>query len=157
MMKPIKEYEAMTLPDQESFLAHAAAELVQKMYYDNNSKGLEVFCKNLTVIQDRARDYMDCLAMLQREGDVYTKIYLLLEYMGRNGIDEDFVSGLTEIAERAQESFAQANGATLTEDEEREVMKNLHETLNQHEVAAMRETRNNQGSQATQKPTIPAA
>ena len=158
-MKTIKDYEAMTVLEQECFLAHSAADLVHKLYYDNNAKGLEVFCKNLTAILERARDCLDCLAMLQREGDVYAKIYLLLDYMGQKGITEEFVSELTEIAEVAQENFAQNNGAEMSEGEEKQVMKNLREAMNKHEITAVRETRsnpamNNQATRTAQaKPT----
>lgn len=104
-MKLLKEYEAMTISGQESFLAHASADLVQKMYYENNREGLEVIIKNLTVIIARAKDCLGCLDMLRQEGDVYAKIYLLLEYMGKGGISEEFVSGLEELTELTQETL----------------------------------------------------
>lgn len=99
--------------------------------------------------------------MLQREGDVYAKIYLLLDYMGQKGITEEFVSELTEIAEVAQENFAQNNGAEMSEGEEKQVMKNLREAMNKHEITAMREARSNPAmnpatktAQAKPTPTI---
>ena len=149
----------MTVLEQECFIAHSAADLVHKLYYDNNAKGLETFCKNLTAILERARDCLDCLAMLQREGDVYAKIYLLLDYMGQKGITEEFVSELTEIAEVAQENFAQNNGAEMSEGEEKEVLKNLREAMNKHEITAMRETRSNPvaNNPAMKKPQIQTA
>ena len=138
-MKSMKGYEAMTLSEQESFIAHASADLVQRMYYENNREGLEVVIKNLTLVAERARDCLDCLDMLRREGDVYAKLYLLLEYMGKDGISEEFVAGLEEITERAQESLARSSGAAPTAEEEREVLKRLNAVMDRHEVQARRE------------------
>ena len=139
-MKSMKEYDAMTLSGQESFLAHASADLVQKLYYENNREGLEVVIKNLTVITDRAKDCLDCLDMLKREGDVYAKIYLLLEYMGKGGISEEFVSGLEYLTERAQETLAKSTGVLPEADEEREVLKRLGAVMDRHDIQAKRET-----------------
>lgn len=138
-MKTIKEYEAMDIVGQENFISHASADLVQKMYYENNRRGLEVLVKNLTTIINRAQDCIDCLDMLKREGDVYAKIYLLLEYMGKGGISEEFVCGLEEITERAQEAFAKNAGSELTGDEEKEFLKRLNEVMNRNEIQARRE------------------
>ena len=117
-MKAIAEYEAMDIAEQESFIAHASADLVQKMYYANDSKGLEVIVKNLTAVTMRAKDCLDCLGILMREGDVCAKIYLLLEYMSKSGISEEFVAGLEDITEYAQESLEQASGAVPTAEEQ---------------------------------------
>ena len=142
-MKPMREYEEMSVAGQESFIAHASADLVQKMYYENNRNGLEVFIKNLSTVLERAKDSLDCLEMLQREGDVYSKIYLLLEYMGKGGISEEFVSGLEELTERAQEAFAKNTGGGIIPpvEEEREVLKRLSSVMDKHEIQARRELR----------------
>ena len=142
-MKVIKGYEAMDIAGQENFIAHASADLVQKMYYENNRKGLEVLVKNLKAIIERANDCIDCLDMLKREGDVYTKIYLLLEYMGKGGISEEFVAGLEELTERAQEAFAKNTGGGIIPpvEEEREVLKRLSSVMDKHEIQARRELR----------------
>ena len=139
-MKNIREFETMELQEQESFIAHAGARLVQKMYYDNNSKGLEIFVKNLGIVISRATDCMECLSILNREGDVYAKIYLLLEYMGKGGISEEFVQGLEEITERAQEALAQSAGVIPTAgEEEREILKRLGSVMDRHTIKATRE------------------
>lgn len=132
-MKVIKEYEAMSVMEQESFIAHASADLVQKLYYGNDSKGLEVVVKNLTAVRDRAQNCLECLGILKRENDVCSKIYLLLEYMSKSGISEEFVSGLEEIAEFAQEILSQTGGAMPTEDERREIMKRLRTVLDRND------------------------
>ena len=132
-MKTIKEYEAMSVSEQESFIAHASADLVQKLYYGNDSKGLEVFMKNLTAINNRARVCVECLGILKRENDVCAKIYLLLEYMSKRGINEEFVSGLEEITDFAQEILAQASGAMPTEAERCEIMKRLRNVLDRND------------------------
>lgn len=132
-MKTIAEYEEMSALEQESFIAHASADLVQKMYYENNSKGLEVFTKNLTVVMNRAKVCIECLGILKRENDVCSKIYLLLDYMSKRGISKEFVSGLEEITDFAQEILAQADGAMPTEAERREIMKRLHAVLDRND------------------------
>ena len=124
-MITMKEYAGMSAASQENFLAHASADLVQRMYYENDRKGLEVVIKNLMAITNRARDCLSCLEMLAHDGDVYSKIYLLVEYAGRNGISEEFVSGLEELTERAQETLAKMSGVIPAADEEREVLKRL--------------------------------
>lgn len=130
-----KTYDAMTVAEQESFIAHASADLVHKMYYENNSKGLEVFIKNLTTIASRARDCLECLGILKREGDVYSKICLLLEYIGKSGISEKFVSELESITELAQESLAQVNGGAVpTEAERQEIMKRLRVVIDRNDA-----------------------
>ena len=132
-MKTIKEYEAMSVSEQESFIAHASADLVQKLYYGNDSKGLEVFMKNLTAINNRARVCVECLGILKRENDVCAKIYLLLEYMSKRGINEEFVSGLEEITDFAQEILAEASGSMPTEAERCEIMKRLRNVLDRND------------------------
>lgn len=132
-MKTIKEYEAMSIMEQENFIAHASADLVQKMYYGNDSKGLEVFMKNLMTIHERARSCLECLGILRRENDVCAKIYLLLEYMNERGINEEFISGLEDITEFAQEILTQASGSIPTEAERREIMKRLRNVLDRND------------------------
>ena len=138
-MKSFREYEAMSLSRQESFISHASVDLVQKMYYENNQEGLEVFVKNLTTVLERAKECIDCLDLLRQEGDVYAKIYLLLEYMGKGGISEEFVSGPEELTERAQEAFARSSGVVPVAEEEREVLKRLSSVMDQHEEQAQAE------------------
>ena len=138
-MKSMKEYDEMSLFEQESFISHALVEMVQKLYYENNADGLTVVVKNLRVILSRAQDCLDCLDMLKREGDVYSKIYLLLEYMGKGGISEEFVSGLEELTERAQEALAQNSGVIPVADEELEVLKRLSAVMDRHDRQAMQE------------------
>lgn len=145
-MKSMKEYEAMSGIEQESFLAHASADLVQKLYYDNDMDGLIVVVKNLGAILEHAKNCIECLEMLRREGDMYAKIYLLLEYMGKGGISEEFVSGLEELAERAQETYAKSSGSMATAEEEREVLKRLNAVMDRHDVQAMREVQSVSGT-----------
>ena len=156
-MKVIKGYEAMDIAGQENFIAHASADLVQKMYYENNRKGLEVLVKNLKAIIERANDCIDCLDMLKREGDVYTKIYLLLEYMGKGGISEEFVSGLEHLTEQAQEAYARSSGVVPAAEEEREVLKRLSSVMDRHEIQAVREVRVEEKREASEAAMSEAA
>lgn len=138
-MKTTKEYSEMTVAGQEKFLSHASADLVQRMYYENNRTGLDVLVKNLEAVLTRARDCLYCLEMLSHEGDVYAKIYLLLEYMGKGGVSEEFVSGLEELTERAQEVLARSTGVAPVAEEEKEVLKRLSSVMDRHEIQAMHE------------------
>lgn len=149
IMKTIKEYEAMDIVGQESFIAHACADLVYRMYYGNDSKGLEVLMKNLTTIISKAQDCIDCLDILRRDGDVYAKIYLLLDYAGKDGISEEFVGGLLELSERAQEAFAHNAGSELAADEEKEVLKRLNAVMNRNDIQANRELQQEMSATAT--------
>ena len=124
-MKHLKEYDALSVIEQENFLAHSAAELVQKMYYSQDKKGLEVIKSNLKTISEHARNCIECLEILQQKGDVFTKIYLLLEYMGKGSISEEFVSGLEQLTERAHEALAKSEGVIPTGDEQKELLARL--------------------------------
>ncbi len=135
----MKEYDSLTLSGQENFLSHASADLVQKMYYENDSKGLEVVIKNLQTVIDRARECLYCLDVLRSEGDVYTKIYLLLEYMSKGGLSEEFVGGLVQLTELATENLARSSGAIPAPEEEREVLKRLSSLMDRHEIVANHE------------------
>lgn len=124
-MKNIKEYDNLNSTEQENFLAHSAANLAQKMYYDHDRKGLEVLVNNLETIAEHARNCLDCLEILHKKGDVFAKIYLLLEYMGKGAISEEFVSGLEELTERAHECLAQSEGVIPTGEEEKKLLAKL--------------------------------
>ena len=128
-----KEYQNMNVSEQENFLSHSLADLVQKMYYEHNKSGLELLIKNLRTIAERARDCVDCLEMLHKEGDVYAKLWLMLEYMGHGGISEEFVCGLEQLTERAQECLARSEGAVLSSKEEQEVLERINAVIDAHE------------------------
>ncbi len=139
-MKIIEEYEAMDVAEQENFIANASANLIRKLYYENNSKGLEVVVKNLGMLSSRARVCIECLGVLEREGNVYERIYLLLGYMSKNGIDEKFVSELEGITEYAKNILAQTKGAsTPTEAERKRVMENLRIVLDESDKQVVSE------------------
>lgn len=150
-MKTIREFDAMNMMEQESFISHAGADLVHKLYYENDRKGLEVLVKNLTLVIDRAKDCIDCLDMLRREGDVFTKLYLLLEYMGKDGISEEVALGLEKLIDRAQ-FLAQSSEAAPTAEEEREVVKQLNSVMTQHEIQANHEMQKNAQSVTAKTP-----
>ena len=139
-MKNIKDFDALSDVEKGNFIAHQAANLVQKMYYQHDKKGLEVFLSNLDIIAKHARNCVECLEILHQKGDVFAKIYLLLEYMGRNGINEEFVSGLQEITERANECLAmkdnpETNGHLDLLDND--VLNNLRSIIDRNENCAL--------------------
>ena len=135
-----KEFDNLNANEQENFLSHALADLVQKMYYEHNKSGLELLIKNLRTIAERARDYVDCLEMLHKEGDVYAKLWLILEYMGKGGISEEFVCGLEELTERAQECLARSEGAVLSSKEEQEVLERINSVIDAHITEAEKQS-----------------
>ncbi|MBQ7215320.1 MAG: hypothetical protein IJS39_04985, partial [Synergistaceae bacterium] len=81
-----------------------------------------------------------CLDMLNNGGDIYSKIFLLLEYAGREGLNEEFVDGLIEITERAQESLAQKSGVVPAGNEEHKVLERLRAVMNRDNPAPTHET-----------------
>ncbi len=123
------EYASMSLMERGNFLSHSAADVIQQMYYGHDKAGLEVLIKNFKAIIVRARDCVDCLEMLHKEGDVYAKLWLMLEYIGKDGINEDFVSGLEELTECAQECLARNAGVIPTGEEEQAVMRRLRNVM----------------------------
>ncbi|MBQ6664170.1 MAG: hypothetical protein IJM68_01145 [Synergistaceae bacterium] len=133
-MKSMKEYEEMSVVERESFLAHASADLAEKLYYENDMEGLIVVAKNLGTILERVKNSIECLEMLRRGGDVYSKIYLLLEYMGKGGISEAFIAGLEELTERAQETYASGMRTPESEAEEQEVLKRLNAVIDRNDI-----------------------
>ena len=135
-----KDFDNLNANEQENFLSHALADLVQKMYYEHNKSGLELLIKNLRTIAERACDCVDCLEMLHKEGDVYAKLWLILEYMGKGGISEEFVCGLEELTERAQECLARSEGAVLSSKEEQEVLERINSVIDAHITEAEKQS-----------------
>ena len=131
-MQTIKEFQALSPLEQENFIAHAAANLTQAMYYGHDQKGLEVLIKNMETIAEQARNCLDCLVILHQKGDVFAKIYLLLEYMSKDGVTQDFVDGLEELTERAQECVQVQDAGGVTTDDERKVLENLRKVIDKH-------------------------
>jgi len=103
----MKNYETMTTMEQVSFIAHSSIELVQKMYYEKNKKGLEIFLKNCSLITNHAKDCFDCIELLSKKGDTFNKIFLLIDYLGQKGINEEFIDDLHEMLNKAQEFYEQ--------------------------------------------------
>ena len=135
----IKEFDALNIEQKESFIAHTCADIVQGFFISGNRKGLEVIIKNLSAILERAKDCLSCIDMLNNGGDVFSKILLLLEYAGRNGLSEEFVDGLIEITERAQESLAQKSGVVPAGNEERKVLERLRAVMDRKNIAPKQE------------------
>ena len=127
-------HEQAQEPEQSgSFLAHSAAELAYKFYYERDRKGLEMLVKDLETVTAHTRNCIECLDFLNSQGESFSKIYLLLEYMGRDGVDEEFVSNLEALAERARECLDNDEGFSMTQEEEFDMIRRLNQTMDQHE------------------------
>lgn len=131
----IKDFDALTIEQKESFIAHACADIVHTFFISGNRKGLEVIIMNLTAILERANDCLACIDMLNSGGNVYSKIFLLLEYAGRNGISEEFVDALIEITSRAEDTLAQKSGVVPAGDEELQVLERLRNVMDRDNTA----------------------
>ena len=136
----INDFNTLPLEQQEIFIAHACADIVQGFFFSGNRNGLLLIIKNLSAILQRANDCLACLDMLNNGGDIYSKIFLLLEYAGREGLNEEFVDGLIEITERAQESLAQKSGVVPAGNEEHKVLERLRAVMNRDNPAPTHET-----------------
>ena len=125
--------EAVSATESGSFVAHSAAELAYKFYYERDRKGLEMLTKDLEAVLSHTKNCIDCLDFLNSQGESFAKIYLLLEYMGRKGISEEFVNNLEELAERARECLDNDEEMKLDADEEFDLIRRLNSTMDRHE------------------------
>ena len=125
--------EALSATESGSFVAHSAAELAYKFYYERDRKGLEVLMKDLEAVLSHTKNCIDCLDFLNSQGDSFAKIYLLLEYMGHKGISEEFVNNIEELAERARECLDNDEDMKLDADEEFDLIRRLNSTMDKHE------------------------
>ena len=125
--------EAVSVTESGSFVAHSAAELAYKFYYEQDKKGLEVLSKDLGAVLAHVKNCIDCLDFLNRQGESFAKIYLLLEYMGHKGVSEEFVNNLEELAERARECLDNDEEMKLDADEEFDLIRRLNSTMDKHE------------------------
>lgn len=116
-----------------SYVAHSAAELVYEFYYDRDRKSLEMFAKDLEAVLSHIRNCIDCLNFLESQGESFAKIYLLLEYMGHDGISEEFVTNLEELAERARDCLDNDETLKLNPDEEFDLIRRLNSKIDEHE------------------------
>ena len=116
-----------------SFVAHSAAELSYKFYYDSYKRSLELFAKDLEAVLSHVHNCIDCLSFLESQGESFAKIYLLLEYMGHEGISEDFVTNLEELATRARDCLDNDETLKLNPDEEFDLIRRLNSKIDEHE------------------------
>ena len=125
--------EALSATESGSFVAHSAAELAYKFYYERDRKGLEMLSKDLEAVLSHTRNCIDCLDFLNSQGESFAKIYLLLEYMGHKGISEEFVNNIEELAERARECLDNDETFEASPDEEFELIRRLNSAIDKHE------------------------
>ncbi len=126
------EYADMGLKEQAGFISHAAASLVDELYYTNDKAGLEVLLKNLELIVGHAQDCLDCLELIGKKGNVLKKVRLMLEYLGVKDLNEDFVTQLEELTLQAQEDLMQSTEAAVSEADEANMVKNLQVLIQKH-------------------------
>ena len=116
-----QNYHDLNVANQESFIAHSAAELAQSLYYMKDATGLDVLIRNLETVIDYARNCRCCLDILQQKGNIYAKINLLLEFLGQKGISEEFVDALENISIHAQDCLE----GSPSEDDENVALMNV--------------------------------
>lgn len=129
----MKNYELMSTVEQEHFLSHSCAELAQKMYHDCDKKGLEVFIKNLEVVIGHAKNCIDCIELLQKQGDAADKIFLLIDYLGKDGINEEFMSDLDEFVDKAHEALNEESVPELNKQEIKQICSQLNSVMDRKE------------------------
>ena len=129
----MKNYEDMTVREQEHFLAHESVELVQRMYHECDRKGIEVFIENLKTVIAHAKDCIDCIELLQKKGDAANKIFLLIDYLGKDGISEEFVNDLDELVDKAHEQANEENVPELNKRELDRICTSLNAVMDQKE------------------------
>ena len=132
-MNVTTEYADMGLKEQAGFISHAAAGLVDELYYNKDKAGLEAMMKNFRLIADHARDCLDCLELMGKEGDVLKKVRLLLEYLGMKDLTGDFVCELEELAVHAHEDYIQSTDGLISEEDEANAVELLKGLIKKHE------------------------
>ena len=131
----MKNYDEMTALNKEHFLAHSSVELVHSLYHSSDRKGLETFLKNFEYVTSYARDCLECLDILDKKGDVFNKIFLLIDHVGQGGITEDFVNDMKEIADKAQFTY-EHEGEEPSEDEINSTLTNLRKVMARYDKEA---------------------
>ena len=108
----VKEWDTMSLQEQEVFIARSALELINSMFDAGDSKGLDVLTKNLSSLQDFAKDR---LGLLQRKENIADSLKSMLEHLNTSGIDEAFAEGIDNIASLTTD-FMSITGADGSDD-----------------------------------------
>ena len=68
-MSDISNNNQEVLAQDRTSLAHSAAELAYKLYYEQDRKGLDMLIKDLETVLTHTRNCIDCLAFLNRQGE----------------------------------------------------------------------------------------
>lgn len=133
MNKSVNNNQEASSSENGSFLAHSAAELAYKLYYNQDKGGLEKLARDLETVLTHTRNCIDCLSFLESQGESFAKIYLLLEYMGHKGVSEEFVSNLEELAERARDCLDNDEDLSLDANEEFEIIRRINAVIDKNE------------------------
>ena len=128
-----KDQTKKTSEQQGSFLAHSVAQLSYKFYYEQDKRGLELLARDLQAVLSHVNNCIESLNFLNNKGEIYAKLYLLLEYIGHEQMTEEFVKNLEALAERARACYENDEELEPSIEERFEIVRGLMQTIDKHE------------------------
>ena len=135
----MKNYDVSAVSEQVQAVICRAAELIETIFYGNDKKGLESVIRSFDFLAGHARRCKSCLEFIGDGENPYKKIQLLLGYLGHEGISEDFVSELEELADEAHEYLETEEDEEETRAAEQAALENMRMLLDKAEKRAATE------------------
>ncbi|MBQ3395896.1 MAG: hypothetical protein IJQ77_06910 [Synergistaceae bacterium] len=132
----MKNYDVSAVSEDVQAVICRAAELIETIFYGNDVKGLESMIRSFDFLIRHARMCKSCLEFIGDGENPYKKIQLLLGYLGHEGISEDFVSELEELADEAHEYLETDEDEEKTRVAEARALENVRMLLDKAEMQA---------------------
>ena len=132
-----KKFNAMSNPEKSDIVTNAAKELINLFYYEQDTHMLDAFKSDLAELMYEVDERKKCLSFIQGKGEVFSKIYLLLDFIGGQGVSEEFVEGLEQLAAQARKSISTVGSNDDDDDEispadEARALRNIRQIMQQH-------------------------
>lgn len=99
-------WDTLALPERESFLSHACADLIIGLFNVQDEKGLVVVQSNLETLVDFAEDMQHELDMLKKRNAISENLTAIHEDIERSGLNETIAERLAELSENVNDYVA---------------------------------------------------
>ena len=148
MQSTDKKFNALNNPEKRDIVTNAAKELISLFYYEQDTQMLDAFKSDLAGLIYEVDERKKCLNFIQGKGEVFSKIYLLLDFIGGQGVSEEFVEGLEQLAAQARKSLSTGtdDDDEISPAEEARALRNIRQVMQQHlneyQVESKREAMN---------------
>ena len=148
MQSTDKKFNALNNPEKRDIVTNAAKELISLFYYEQDTQMLDAFKSDLAELMYEVDERKKCLNFIQGKGEVFSKIYLLLDFIGGQGVSEEFVEGLEQLAAQARKSLSTGtdDDDEISPAEEARALRNIRQVMQQHlneyQVESKREAMN---------------